>query len=95
MREDDILEDLEKCCKMRIWTRKSALIQPRASPAKSDGVVPRLRELREAVALGDGDTLHRQRRTAPQRFARVPADATASLGNSNETRTYRRSLKYS
>ena len=28
-REDDFLADLEKCCKMRIWTRKSALIQPR------------------------------------------------------------------
>ena len=24
---------------MRIWTRKSALIQPRTSPGKSDGVV--------------------------------------------------------
>ena len=35
-REDDILVDLEKCCKMRIWTRKSALIQRRTSLGKSD-----------------------------------------------------------
>ena len=37
LREDDILEDLEKCCKMRTWTRKSALIQPRTRPGTSDG----------------------------------------------------------
>ena len=39
LRENDFLVDLEKCCKMRIWTRKSALIQPRTSFGKSDGVV--------------------------------------------------------
>ena len=39
LREDDILVDLEKCCKMRIWTRKSALIQPRTRLGKSDAVV--------------------------------------------------------
>ena len=31
------LVDLEKCRKMRIWTRKSALIQPRTSLGKTDG----------------------------------------------------------
>ena len=35
-REDDFLGGLEKCRKMRIWTRKSALIQPRTSLGKSD-----------------------------------------------------------
>ena len=30
------LVDLEKCCKMIIWWPKSALIQPRTSPGKSD-----------------------------------------------------------
>ena len=40
------LVDLEKCCKMRIWTRKSALIQPRTSLGKSDGVVAASRHLR-------------------------------------------------
>ena len=39
MREDDIFVELEKCCKMRIWTQKSALIQPRTSVGKSDAVV--------------------------------------------------------
>ena len=40
LREDAFLVDFEKCWqKMRIWTRKSALIQPRTSPGKSDGVV--------------------------------------------------------
>ena len=39
MLEDGIREDFEKCCKMRIWTRKSASIQPRTSVGKSDGVV--------------------------------------------------------
>ena len=28
------LVDLEKCCKMRIWTQKSASIQQRTSPLK-------------------------------------------------------------
>ena len=28
------LVDLEKCCKMSIWTQRSALIQPRTSPPK-------------------------------------------------------------
>ena len=31
---DDFLVDFEKCCKMRIWTRKSASIQKRKSPPK-------------------------------------------------------------
>ena len=35
-REEDFLVDFEKCWKMRIWTRKSALIQPRTSLGKSD-----------------------------------------------------------
>ena len=35
-REDDFLVDLEKCCKMRPWLQKSASIQPRTSPGKSD-----------------------------------------------------------
>ena len=35
-REDDFLVDFEKCCKMRIWTRKSASIQKRTSPLKFD-----------------------------------------------------------
>jgi len=39
-REDDFLVDFEKCCKMRIWTRKSASIQPRTSLRKSDGSWP-------------------------------------------------------
>ena len=39
LREDDFLVDFEKCCKMRIWTRKSASIQRRTSLVKSDGVV--------------------------------------------------------
>ena len=39
LREDDCLTDLEKSCKMLFWTRKSALIQPRTSLGKSDGVV--------------------------------------------------------
>ena len=30
----DHLVDLEKCCKMSIWRKKSALIQPRTSPPK-------------------------------------------------------------
>ena len=38
-REGDFLVDFEKCCKMRIWTRKSASIQPRTSLRKSDCVV--------------------------------------------------------
>ena len=38
-RGDDFLVDFEECCKMRIWTRKSALIQPRTSLGKSDCVV--------------------------------------------------------
>ena len=38
LREGDFLEDLEKCCKTRIWTRKSALIQPRTSLGKRKGV---------------------------------------------------------
>ena len=43
-REDDILEDLGKCCKMRIWTRKSAVIQPRTSLLKwsFQGKIPAL-----------------------------------------------------
>ena len=36
LREDDFRVDLEKRWKMRIWTRKSALIQPRTSLGKSD-----------------------------------------------------------
>ena len=36
LREDEFLVELEKCCKMRIWMRKSALIQPRMSFGKSD-----------------------------------------------------------
>ena len=39
-REDDFLVDFEKCCKMRIWTRKSASIQPRTSLRKSAGSWP-------------------------------------------------------
>ena len=35
-REDDLLVDLEKRCKMRPWLQKSASIQPRTSPGKSD-----------------------------------------------------------
>ena len=35
-REDAFLVDLEKCCKMRLWLQKSASIQPRTSPGKSD-----------------------------------------------------------
>ena len=35
-REDDFLVDLEKCCKMRPWLQKSASIQPRTSPGKSE-----------------------------------------------------------
>ena len=35
-REDDFFVDLEKCCKMRPWLQKSASIQPRTSPGKSD-----------------------------------------------------------
>ena len=35
-RKDDFLVDLEKCCKMRPWLQKSASIQPRTSPGKSD-----------------------------------------------------------
>ena len=35
LRWDDFLVELEKCCKMRIWTRKSASIQPRTSLGKS------------------------------------------------------------
>ena len=35
LREDDFLVELEKCWKMRIWTRKSASIQPRTSLGKS------------------------------------------------------------
>ena len=34
LREDDILVDLEKCCKMRIWTPKSASIQRRTDRPK-------------------------------------------------------------
>ena len=34
-REDDFLVRFEKCCKMRIWTRKSASILPRTSLGKS------------------------------------------------------------
>ena len=49
LREDDFLVDLEKCCKMRIWTRKSALIQPRTSPGKSDGVVAERRPQRSVM----------------------------------------------
>ena len=30
------LVDLEKCCKMSIWTQKSASIQKRTSPLKFD-----------------------------------------------------------
>ena len=30
------LVDFEKCCKMSIWTQKSASIQPRTSPLKFD-----------------------------------------------------------
>ena len=37
LRESDFRVDLEKCEKMRIWTRKSALIQPRTNLGKSDG----------------------------------------------------------
>ena len=36
LREGEFLVDLEKCEKMHIWTRKSALIQPRTSLGKSD-----------------------------------------------------------
>ena len=35
LREDVSFLDSKKCCKMRIWTRKSALIQPRTSLGKS------------------------------------------------------------
>ena len=31
VRRDDILVDLEECCKMNIWLQKSASIQPRSS----------------------------------------------------------------
>ena len=50
LREDDIREDLEKCCKMRILTRKSAVIQPRMSLGKSDFVVAAHRS--EGLLLG-------------------------------------------
>ena len=49
LREDDFLVDLEKCCKMRIWTRKSALIQPRTSFGKSEA----LSMLEEPVLAGE------------------------------------------
>ena len=56
------LVDLEKCCKMTIWLRKSVLIQPRTSLRKSDvswrwirepgakweAICLQIRELREA-----------------------------------------------
>ena len=35
-REDDFPVDLEKRCKMRPWLQRSASIQPRTSPGKSD-----------------------------------------------------------
>ena len=38
-REGDFLGGLEKCWKMRVWTRKSALIQRRTSLGKSDCVL--------------------------------------------------------
>ena len=61
-REDDFLVDFEKCCKMRIWTRKSASIQRRTSLGKSD--VSRLKRINrdlaasaEAVASANGAEL--------------------------------------
>ena len=37
--QKSLISHLEKCCKMRFWTRKSALIQPRTSLGKSARVV--------------------------------------------------------
>ena len=42
LREYDFLVDLDECCKMRIWTRKSALIQPRTGHAAYDAQRVRL-----------------------------------------------------
>ena len=52
LQEDDFLEDFEKCWKMRLWTRKSALIQPRTSLGKSDCVVARVILLRASSSPG-------------------------------------------
>ena len=94
LREDDILVDLQKCCKIRIWTRKSASIQPRTSPGKSDCVVAPSRACMHGLGLGGpcaccrrgsrrrGKEAHGQRRGRPAR-AGVPR-SSPKLRTSNQ-----------
>ena len=82
LREDGFLVDFGKCCKMRIWTRKSALMQLRTSPGKSEGAVAQLssqplvlREEADAAEPPRGARRRARRRAAP------PAGRTVAAGH--------------
>ena len=83
-REDDFLVDFEKCCKMRIWTRKSASIQPRTSLRKSAVI-------RDAEAAAQREKDRKARVAASlSRIAEVAAellaDAAEALGRRSPPR---------
>ena len=83
-REDDFLVDFEKCFKkMRIWTRKSASIQPRTSLRKSAVSWPK-RSLLLRVAQA-----HERREPPAARAAEVPerlSEARSRLDRSRFSR---------
>ena len=79
-REDDFLVDFEKCCKMRIWTRKSASIQPRTSLRKSD--VMRIARQRPGLRRRRGRLLFPlARQIPPRRWAKREDHAGSCNGH--------------